>query len=105
MTAVNMDRFNELSRDNKPVLVEFWAPWCVYCRRLTPALQKVAQQRREELVVAQVNIDEEPLLAHRERIEVVPTLILYQNGEVLGSIVAPESKARIDDFLLDNLGE
>ena len=104
MTAVNMDRFEALSQENKPILVEFWAPWCVYCRRLTPALQKVADQRREELVVAQVNIDDEPLLALKERIEVVPTLILYQNGEVLGSIVAPESKARIDEFLLDNLG-
>ena len=104
MTAVNMDRFNELSQEGKPILVEFWAPWCVYCRRLTPALKKVAEQRRDSLAVVQVNIDDEPLLAHRERIEVVPTLILYQNGEALGSIVAPESKARIDEFLLDNLG-
>ena len=56
-------------------------------------------------MVAKVNIDDEPLLAAREQIEVIPTLIIYQNGQALGSIVAPESKARIDDFILENLGE
>ena len=57
------------------------------------------------VLVAQINIDNEPELARQERIEVVPTLVLYQNGQALGSIVAPESKARIDDFILDVLGE
>lgn len=105
MTEMNQHNFREFLREgDKPLLVEFWAPWCVYCRRITPALQKVAEQRRDSLVVAQVNIDQEPELARSERIEVVPTLILYQNGEALGSIVAPESKARIDDFILDTLG-
>ena len=88
----------------KPVLVEFWAPWCVYCRRITPALKKVAEQSREKVIVATVNIDEEPLLAHKEQIEVIPTLVLYHKGQVLGSIVAPESKARIDEFLEEYLG-
>ena len=105
MTAMNQELFNRLAQEGSgPVLVEFWAPWCVYCRRITPALQKVSQQYSDSLVVGQVNIDEEPLLAHREHIEVVPTLILYQNGEALGSIVAPESKARIEEFIQDTLG-
>ena len=85
--------------------MEFWAPWCVYCRRIAPALDKVAQQYAGKVMVAKVNIDDEPLLAAREQIEVIPTLIIYQNGQALGSIVAPESKARIDDFILENLGE
>jgi thioredoxin len=102
---MNQEVFNRLAREGSgPVLVEFWAPWCVYCRRITPALQKVSQEYSNSLVVGQVNIDEEPMLAHRERIEVVPTLILYQNGEALGSIVAPESKARIEEFIQDTLG-
>ena len=105
MTAMNQEVFNRMAREGSgPVLVEFWAPWCVYCRRITPALQKVSQEYSNSLVVGQVNIDEEPMLAHRERIEVVPTLILYQNGEALGSIVAPESKARIAEFIQDTLG-
>jgi len=87
------------------ILVEFWAPWCVYCRRIGPALEKLSRQYEGKITVGKVNIDEEPLLAHQERIEMIPTLVLYQNGEALGSIVAPDSKARIEEFIVDTLGE
>lgn len=105
MIAMNKELFDKNAMEgSQPVLVEFWAPWCVYCRRIAPALGKVAQQYAGALSVGQVNIDEEPVLAEKERIEVIPTLVLYQNGEVLGSIVAPESKARIEEFIEENLG-
>ena len=105
MIAMNEKLYKDhVLEGDKPVLVEFWAPWCVYCRRIVPAMKKVAEQREEEIIVAQVNIDEEPALARREQIEVIPTLVLYHKGEALGSIVAPESKARIDEFLEDFLG-
>lgn len=105
MIAMDKELFkqNALAGD-QPVLVEFWAPWCVYCRRIAPALSKVAQQYAGSLAVGQINIDEEPQLAAKEQIEVVPTLVLYQNGQVLGSIVAPDSKARIEEFIEENLG-
>lgn len=106
MTVMELDqkRFNELvNHGEKPVLVDFWAPWCVYCRRIAPAYEKIAQQYADRLVVAKVNIDDNPDLARQERIEVIPTLVLYHKGEALGSIVAPESKARIDEFLAEHL--
>ena len=106
MTVMELDqkRFNELvNHGEKPVLVDFWAPWCVYCRRIAPAYEKIAQQYADRLVVAKVNIDDNPDLARQERIEVFPTLVLYHKGEALGSIVAPESKARIDEFLAEHL--
>ena len=99
MISMNANEFEKARFDKKPLLAEFWAPWCVYCRRIAPALEKVAQQYGEELVVAQINIDDEALLAQQEQIEVIPTLILYRDGEILDSIVAPESKAKIDDFI------
>ena len=108
MSAINMnlEQFEkQVLNGSEPVLVEFWAPWCVYCRRIGPALDKVAAQNEGKLTVAKINIDDEPVLAAREQIEVIPTLVIYQNGQALGSIVAPESKARIDDFILENLGE
>lgn len=106
MMTMNMELFNKhVMEENAPVLVEFWAPWCVYCRRIIPAMEKIAQQYEGKLLVAQVNIDEVPALAQKEKIEVIPTLVLYQNGEALGSIVAPDSKARIEEFILDTLGE
>ena len=106
MSAIEMNNElfeNKVLGGNEPVLVEFWAPWCVYCRRIAPALDKVAQQYAGKVTVAKVNIDDEPILAAREQIEVIPTLILYRGGEALGSIVAPESKARIEEFIRDTL--
>ena len=83
--------------------MDFWAPCFVYCRLIAPAYEKIAQQYGEELVVAKLNIDEVPEIAEQERIEVIPTLVLYKGGKALGSIVAPESKARIEAFIRENL--
>lgn len=104
MIAMNQQLYQNAVEGDKPVLVEFWAPWCVYCRRITPALKKVAEQYRSSLTVGQVNIDEDPELASREQIEVIPTLVLYHRGQALGSIVAPESKDRIEEFIEETLG-
>ena len=105
MAAANMNRneFLQAMEGGKPVLVDFWAPWCVYCRRIAPAYERIADQFGNKLLVAKVNIDEEPLLANQEHIEVIPTLVLYQNGEAIASIVAPESKAAIEAFLRQHL--
>ena len=102
MIAMNEKLYQQAMEGSKPVLLEYWAPWCVYCRRITPAMKQLAE-RREDLLVAQVNIDDHPELAKREQIEVIPTLVLYEKGEALGSIVAPESRSRIEEFLADYL--
>ena len=103
MIEMNKELFEKNVMGEQLVLVEFWAPWCVYCRRIGPALDKISRQYEGRLSVGKVNIDEEPLLAHTEQIEVIPTLILYRDGEALGSIVAPESKAKIEEFIRETL--
>ena len=67
-----------------------------------PALDKLAGER-EDVLIVKVDIDQEPELASQEQIEVIPTLVLYREGLELGSIVAPESKARIEEFLAESL--
>ena len=106
MTAIdfNKELFEKHVNDNnKPVLVDFWAPWCVYCRRIAPALNILADQYKDVLVIGKVNIDDEQELALQEQIEVIPTLIIYQGGKILASIVAPESKAQLEAFIKEAL--
>lgn len=106
MAAIDLNKelFNNYINDeNKPILVDFWAPWCVYCRRIAPALNILAEQYQDVLVIGKVNIDNEQELAIKEEIEVIPTLVLYKGGQALASIVAPESKAQLEAFIKENL--
>lgn len=107
MTAIDLNKelFETYTNDkNLPILVDFWAPWCVYCRRIAPALNILAEQYKDKLVIGKVNIDDEQELAVKEQIEVIPTLVIYKGGQALGSIVAPESKAQIEAFIKETLG-
>ena len=106
MAAIDLNKElfeNYVQDENKAVLVDYWAPWCVYCRRIAPAYEKIAEQFGDQIHVGKINIDDEQALAIKEQIEVIPTLVLYKGGQVLGSIVAPESKAAIETFIKETL--
>ncbi len=100
----NIEAFQkEVQENGRLVLVDYWAPWCGYCRRISPALDKVAEQYGDRILIAKVNIDEDPALAQQEKIDVIPTMVIYKDGKALGNIVAPDSKAKIEEFLNQHL--
>ena len=96
---INQEHFENLIREGKPVLVDFWAPWCGYCRWIGPAYDRLADIYQDRLIAVKINIDENPNLAEAEQIEVIPTLVLYKNGKAVDSIVAPESQPAIAEFI------
>ncbi len=109
MSVLSLDRkqFEKLVNEEKrTVLLDFWAPWCTYCRRLEPAYNQAAAEaeaRGSDVIFAKVNIDDEPTLADQFGIEVIPTLVLFQGGQAVAGVVNPPSKAAIEAFLADNL--
>jgi len=96
---INHDEFDRLMKSDKPVLVEFWASWCAYCCRISDAYDRIAEQYGDRICVVKVNVDDNKALAVKEKIEIIPTLVLYHGGEAIGSIVAPESRSMMDAFI------
>ena len=99
MKHLNSETFKEALKSSRPVLVEFSAPWCTYCRRIESAMDAVAAEQAGTIDVYAVNIDDHPDLVNTYSVELVPTLMLFQNGQPVDNIVAPGSKAEIDAFL------
>ncbi len=104
MLTITADDFDEMIlRSDKPALVEIYAPWCVYCRRIAPTYEKIAEQFGEKLTVGTIHYDEQPELVKLFGIETIPTLMLFRDGTLIGSVTAPSSKAEIEDFILRTL--
>lgn len=86
----------EVLKADKPVLVDFWATWCGPCRMLAPTIAKIAEEQEGKVKVCKLDVDECPSLAARFGISSIPTLMVFENGQVKASSVGVQSKSQIE---------
>ena len=85
-------------KSEKPVLIDFWAEWCVPCRMLAPSIDAISAER-DDIVVGKINVDTEGKLAMTFGIDSIPTLIIVKNGEIAAKLVGYNSKTIVNGFI------
>ncbi len=99
-TAVSEQTFEqEVLNSEKPVIVDFWAEWCGPCHAVSPVLERIAEERKDEVKLVKVNIDEEQQLAHRYGIASIPTMILFKDGEPAAAAIGAQPKTALERAL------
>jgi thioredoxin 1 len=86
----NFDR--ELTQDDKPMIVDFWAEWCGPCKMIAPLLDEIAREKAGTLKVAKVNVDENQNLSLKYNIRAIPALLFFKNGQLRDQVVGVTSK-------------
>lgn len=97
LTSENFE--DEVLKSEKPVLVDFWASWCGPCKMIAPIFEELAEEYKDKLKFGKVNVDEQASLAAKFRVTSIPTLILFENGEITKTSVGFCSKSELEEMI------
>ena len=104
MIEMNRELFDDYAIfGEKPIMVQFYAPNCTYCRRIEPVMEDLSKIYGEQLMMGRFNVNSDLLIVKQEQIEAIPTMIMYKSGAALSSIVAPQSRAEIEAFIKEGM--
>lgn len=104
MKQVTDDSFDaDVLKSDTPVLVDFWAEWCGPCRQIAPALEEISAELGERLVVAKINIDENPMTPSKYGVRGIPTLMIFKNGQVSATKIGALPKSKLMEWVESSL--
>ena len=102
MFEINLTKSNfdeEVLNADKPVLIDFWAPWCGPCKMISPIISEIAEEFKGKLKVGKINVDEQSELAVQYGISSIPTLIIFKNTQIVKKIIGYHSKQELIDII------
>ena len=94
---------DEVLKSDKPVILDFWAEWCAPCKMIAPILDELADEYKDEIIVAKINIDENQVTPQKYAVRGIPTLILFKDGDLAATKVGAASKSQLAAFIDSNI--